>query len=176
MFFQNVKIEFIDDLEDQEDELIIGMNKENFMLFEFYWFNIYIGVYQCLVFNDNLGEFIIGWMIDYVGWLCIVIKIFNGVNQYIMYWVVEDQFFCMVVKINFKESFSLLFFDFDDGNVVYCVSDIGWDCSEIICFDFEKGEEVGLLVFVYFEVDVGSLLYFCKCKVLFGAVYIIWKW
>ena len=173
--FQNVKIEFIDDLEDQEDELIIGMNKENPMLFEPYRLNVQTGAYQRLAPNDNPEEPITGWMTDHAGRLRIAIKTLNGVNQHIMYRAAEDQPFRTVVKTNFKESLSPLFFDFDDGHVVYCVSDIGRDRSEIIRFDFEKGEEVGPPVFAHPEVDAGSLLYSRKRKVLLGAVYTTWK-
>ena len=173
--FQNVKIEFIDNLEDQEDELIIGMNKDNPMLFEPYRLNVRTGDYQRLAPNDNPQEPITAWMTDHEGRLRLAIKTIDGVNQHIMYRAGEEDTFRTVVKTNFKESLSPLFFDFDNGSIAFCVSDIGRDRSEIIRFDFEKGEEVGPAVFSHPEVDAGSLLYSRKRKVLLGAVYTTWK-
>lgn len=173
--FQNVKIEFIDDLEDNDDELIIGMNKENPMLFEPYRLNVKTGAYHRLADNNNPEEPITGWMTDHAGRLRIAIKTINGVNQHIMYRSVETAPFQTVVKTNFKESLDPLFFEFDDGPVVYCVSNIGRDRSEIVRFNFETGEEVGEPVFKHPEVDAGSLIYSRRRKVLLGAVYTTWK-
>ena len=49
--FEGVKIQIIDDLEDNEDELIIGMNKNNPMLFEPYRINIRTGEYTQIAEN-----------------------------------------------------------------------------------------------------------------------------
>lgn len=173
--FQDVKIELIDNLEDQEDELIIGMNKENPMLFEPYRLNVQTGEYHRLAVNDNPEAPITGWMTDHAGRLRIAIKTLNGVNQHIMYRPTEEVPFKTVVRTNFKESLDPLFFDFDDGDVVFCASNIGRDRSEIVRFDFGKGQETGDPVFAHPEVDAGNLFYSRKRKVLLGVVYTTWK-
>ena len=173
--FEGVKIDLIDDLEDQEDELIIGMNKNNPMLFEPYRINVQTGETVQLASNDDPAEPITSWMTDHAGRLRIAVKTIEGVNQHIMYRKTEEEPFRTVVKTNFKETLGPLFFDFDDGDIVFCSSDIGRDRSEIIRFDFNKGEEVGDPLFSHPEVDAGSLMYSRKRKVLTGAVYTTWK-
>lgn len=173
--FDGVKIDLIDDLEDQDDELIIGMNKNNPMLFEPYRINVQTGKTTKLAENDNPAEPITGWMTDHAGRLRIAIKTIEGVNQHIMYRATEDTPFETVVKTNFKESLDPLLFDFDDGDVVFCLSNIGRDRSEIIRYDFARNQEVGEPIFAHPEVDAGSLMYSRKRKVLTGAVYTTWK-
>ena len=173
--FDGVKIELIDDLEDQDDELIIGMNKNNPMLFEPYRINVQTGATTKLADNDNPAEPITNWMTDHAGRLRIAIKTIEGVNQHIMYRATEAEAFATVVKTNFKESLDPLLFDFDDGDVVFCLSDIGRDRSEIVRYDFARNQEVGESIFSHPEVDAGSLMYSRQRKVLTGAVYTTWK-
>jgi len=173
--FDGVKIDLIDDLEDQDDELIIGMNKNNPMLFEPYRINVQTGETTKLAENDNPAEPITSWMTDHAGRLRIAIKTIEGVNQHIMYRATEEAPFETVVKTNFKESLDPLLFDFDDGDVVFCLSNIGRDRSEIIRYDFARNQEVGEPIFTHPEVDAGSLMYSRKRKVLTGAVYTTWK-
>ena len=78
--FEKVKILLIDDLEDNDDELIIGMNKNNPMLFEPYRINIHTGEYTRLADNDNPQEPITAWMTDHDGKLRIAIKTIAGVE------------------------------------------------------------------------------------------------
>lgn len=173
--FEGVKIDLIDDLEDQEDEILIGMNKNNPMLFEPYRIDVRTGEATQLAPNDNPAEPITEWITDHQGRLRIAIKTIEGVYQHIMYRASEDAPFETVVKTNFKESLDPLLFDFDDGDVVFCLSNIGRDRSEIIRYDFGQGQEVGDVIFRHPEVDAGSLLYSRKRKVLTGAVYTTWK-
>ncbi|HHH52709.1 MAG TPA: S9 family peptidase, partial [Bacteroidetes bacterium] len=63
--FDGVRIEIIDDLEDIEDYLIIGMNKNNPMLFEPYRININTGDFVQLAKNENPLEPISSWMTDH---------------------------------------------------------------------------------------------------------------
>lgn len=173
--FQGVKIEIIDDLKDQADELIIGMNKNNPMLFEPYRINVQTGAYSLLASNDQPAEPITAWMTDHHGQLRIAIKTIGGVEQHLLYRASEQEAFQTVIKTNFKESLAPLFFDFDDGDVVFCVSNIGRDRSELVRYDLGKGEEVGEPVFSHPEVDAGSLIYSRKRKVLLAATYTTWK-
>jgi dipeptidyl aminopeptidase/acylaminoacyl peptidase len=173
--FEGVKINLIDELEDQEDELIIGMNKNNPMLFEPYRINVQSGEITQLAANDNPAEPITEWMTDHEGRLRIAIKTIEGVNHHIMYRASEQEPFQTVVKTNFKESLDPLLFDFEDDNMVFCLSNIGRDRSEIVRYDFSKGVEVGDPIFSHEEVDAGSLMYSRKRKVLTGVTYTTWK-
>ncbi len=173
--FEGVKIQLIDDLEDNEDELIIGMNKNNPMLFEPYRINIHTGEYTKLAENNNPQEPITAWMTDHDGNLRIAIKTIAGVNHSLLYRASEAEAFQSVITTNFKESLEPLFFDFDNGSIVYAVSNIGRDRGEIVKFDMATGKETGEAIFSHPEVDAGSLIYSRKRKVVTGAVYTTWK-
>ncbi|MCO6477325.1 MAG: S9 family peptidase [Phaeodactylibacter sp.] len=173
--FEGVKIQLIDDLEDNENELIIGMNKNNPMLFEPYRINIHTGEYTQLAENNNPQEPITAWMTDHDGNLRIAIKTIAGVDHSLLYRASEEDDFQSVITTNFKESLEPLFFDFDNGSIVYAVSNIGRDRSEIVKFDMSTGEETGEVIFSHPEVDAGSLIYSRKRKVVTGAVYTTWK-
>lgn len=173
--FEGVKIQLIDDLEDIEDELIIGMNKNNPMLFEPYRINIRTGEYTQLAENTDPQEPVTAWITDHDGRLRIAIKTIAGVNHSLLYRASEDEDFRVVITTNFKESMEPIFFEFDNGSIVYAVSNIGRDRSEIVRFDLSSGKEAGEAVFAHPEVDAGSLIYSRKRKVVTGAVYTTWK-
>jgi len=173
--FDKVKIELIDDLEDQEDELIIGMNKNNPMLFEPYRIDINTGEYTKLADNNNPAEPITAWVTDHEGQLRIAVQTLAGVDNRILYRKTEAHSFEEIITTNFKESLDPMFFEFDNGPVIYAATNLGRDRTEIIRFNLEKKEEVGTVVFRHPEVDVSSLIYSRKRKVLTGAVYTTWK-
>ncbi len=173
--FEGVKIQLIDELEDNEDELIIGMNKNNPMLFEPYRINIHTGEFFRLAANDNPAEPITAWMTDHDGKLRLAIKTIDGVNHSILYRPTETGEFRTVITTNFKESLDPQFFEFDNGPVIYASTNIGRDRSEIVRFSLETGQEVEEVVFSHPEVDAGSLIYSRRRKVLTGAVYTTWK-
>jgi dipeptidyl aminopeptidase/acylaminoacyl peptidase len=173
--FEGVKIELIDDLEEQEDQLIIGMNKNNPMLFEPYRININDGTYHQLARNDNPAEPITAWITDHDGQLRIAIQTLAGVDNRILYRKTENDDFQEVITTNFKESLDPMFFEFDNGPVIFASTNLGRDRSEIVRFDLEQKKEVGETVFSHPEVDVSSLIYSRKRKVITGAVYTNWK-
>jgi len=173
--FESVRIQIIDDLEDDEDELIIGMNKNRPELFEPYRINIRTGAYQQLATNDNPLEPIAGWITDHDGKLRIAIKVIGGVNHQLLYRDHESEDFRPVITTDFRETLSPLFFEFDNGHVVYTASNLNRDKSAIIRFDMHSGEEIGEPVFSHPEVDVASLIYSRKRKVITAAVFTTWK-
>lgn len=173
--FEGVKIELIDDLENQEDELIIGMNKDNPMLFEPYRININTGEYTKLAENSNPAEPITGWMTDHNGRLRIATQTIDGVNNRILYRATEEADFQEVMTTNFKETLDPLFFDFDNGDVVYASTNLNRDRSEIVRYNLATNEEVGKPLFRHPQVDVGHLAYSRKRKVVTAAAYTTWK-
>lgn len=168
--YDSVRIEIIDDLEDIEDEIIIGMNLESKSLFSPYRLNIETGEAVKLAENKNMFEPISGWMTDHEGKLRIAAKVTDGTNTNILYRASEDEEFKTVYTTDFKETLSPLFFDFDNGSVVYAVSNIGRDKTAIVKFDLETGQELEVL-FSHPEVDVSNLSYSRKRKVLTAITY-----
>jgi len=173
--FEGVKIDLIDDLEDQDEELIIGMNKNNPMLFEPYRININTGAYTKLADNNDPAEPVTAWITDHDGKLRIAVQTLAGVDNRILYRATESAPFEEVITTNFKESLDPMFFEFDNSSVIYAATNLGRDRTEIVRFDLKKKAEVGDTVFSHPEVDVSSLIYSRKRKVLTGAVYTTWK-
>jgi dipeptidyl aminopeptidase/acylaminoacyl peptidase len=164
--FEKVRIQMIDRLEDFEEEVIIGMNKNNPMLFEPYRVNIVTGEYHQLASNTNPLEPLDNWMTDHNGKLRIATKIVGGTNNVLMYRDDESADFRPVITTDFRESLSPLFFDFDNNNIVYASSNLNRDKNVIIKLDMSTGVEIGDVIFSHPEVDVTDLSFSQKRKVL----------
>ena len=173
--FDKIRIELIDRLEDQKEELIIGMNKNNPMLFEPYRINIKTGKYQQIAENTNPAEPITQWITDHKGKLRMAIQMVDGINQRVLYRASEKKPFEEIFVTNFKVKFQPLFFDFDNGSVVFVSSNVGRDKSVIVRYDMEAKKEVGIPLFEHSGVDVSQLIYSKKRKVITAAVYTTWK-
>lgn len=169
--FDKVRIQLIDRLEDFEDEIIIGMNKNNPMLFEPYRVNIVTGEHKQLASNTNPLEPMDNWKTDHNGKLRIATKIVGGTNNVLLYRDTEEEEFREVITTDFRESISPLFFDFDNGSIVYAASNLNRDKSVIVKFDLSTGEEKGDVIFSHPDVDVSELSYSKKRKVLTQVAY-----
>lgn len=169
--FDKVRIQIIDDLKDEEDAIIIGLNKNNPQLFDPYRLNINSGELIQLAENNNPMEPLDNWMTDHQGKLRLASKVVDGTNTVLMYRENEDQPFREIIKTDFRESISPLFFDFSDPDIVFVSSNLGRDKSVIIRFNLKTGKEVGTPIFQHESVDVSGLSYSRKRKILTHATY-----
>lgn len=160
-----VLAQIIDDLEDNEKEMIIATNHRNPQFFDVYRINIETGKMDMVA--ENPGN-ITGWLTDNKGHIRIATTT-DGINTGVLYRKTESEPFTELITTNFKESFSPLFFDFDDKNI-YVSSNVGRDKAAIALFDPDSKKEVK---FIYEnpEVDVESLLRSKKRKVITGVAY-----
>ncbi|MCB0687911.1 MAG: S9 family peptidase [Saprospiraceae bacterium] len=170
--YPGVRIQLIDILEDNEEEIIIGMNKNNPQLFEPYRINIHTGHLEQLAENSNIMEPIDTWMTDHDGRLRIATKVVNGTETVLMYRDHEEEAFREILKTDFTESLSPLFFDFTHDHIIYASSNLGRDKSEIVQFDMHTAKEFGDVIFKHPEVDVSGLRYSRKRRVLTSIVYL----
>ncbi|MFN5371263.1 MAG: alpha/beta hydrolase family protein, partial [Bacteroidia bacterium] len=81
----------------------------------------------------------------------------------------ESDAFKVIKTTNFKESFSPLFFDFDD-KTLFVSSNLGRDKNAIIAYDPETDKELRM-IYEHPEVDVSSLLRSRKRKVITAVSY-----
>ncbi|MEL6638812.1 MAG: S9 family peptidase [Bacteroidota bacterium] len=169
--FEGVRINVIDELEDIEEEIIIGMNQNNPQLFEPYRLNIVTGALTQLAKNENIAEPIDNWMTDHEGKLRIASKVVNGTNTTLLYRDHEGEAFREVLTTDFRESVLPLFFEFDNGSIVYATSNANRDKAVLLRFDMNTGQEVGAPLFEHPEVDVNQLDYSRKRKVLTAVAY-----
>ncbi len=158
--FSKVNVQIVDDLEGNENEVLIGMNKENPELFDVYRLNINTGA---LTLEAKNPGGVSNWITDHNGVVRIAMQS-DGVNTVMLYREDVKQPFKKVLTTNFKESVNPLFFTFDNKHV-YASSNLGRDKSAIVKFDAANGKEMEL-IFEHPEVDVEDLSYSQKRKVL----------
>tara|TARA_S200000501_G_scaffold73009_1_gene64939 strand:+ start:4951 stop:6771 length:1821 start_codon:yes stop_codon:yes gene_type:complete len=167
--FENVKATIIDDLEEDPENVILGLNKRNEEIFDPYRVNINTG--QMVMIAENPGN-ISGWMTDHDGKLRIAVTS-DGVNTSLLYRDFESDEFKSILTTDFKEQVSPLFFTFDNENL-YVASNRGRDKAAIYEFNIKEAQE-GLLLYEHAEVDVSSLMYSKKRRVLTGVTYTVAK-
>ncbi|MGD1846344.1 MAG: prolyl oligopeptidase family serine peptidase [Salibacteraceae bacterium] len=158
--FEGVRTNIIDDLENQDEIILVGMNKRNPMVFDPYRMNIVTGEMEMVY--ENPGN-IVGWQTDHDGKVRIAMAS-NGLDNSILYRKSEDEPFQEMLTTSYKESMAPLFFTFDNQQL-YASSNLGRDKSAIVKFDPEPGKEVEVL-FEHDEVDVSGLYFSNKRKVL----------
>ncbi len=158
--FDKVRVDIIDDLPEQDDYMIIGLNKRNPQVSDPYRLNINTGALEQLY--ENPGN-ITSWQTDHDGKLLIA-STSDGVNTTLLYRPNEKEKFKEVITTNFKEGLSPQFFDPKDHNIVYATSNIGRDKSAAIRYDIVNKKEVEVL-YMDPEVDVAGIGYSRKRKV-----------
>jgi dipeptidyl aminopeptidase/acylaminoacyl peptidase len=168
--FENVRTQIIDQLEDIDDEVIIGLNKRNPQVFDPYRLNIVSG--EMTMLAENPGN-IQGWMTDHDGKLRVAVAIVDGVNVQVQYRDNESEAFAPVLTTSFKESLDLAFFDFNNKHI-YGTSNLGRDKSAVVLFDVKNGKEIEVL-YENDEYDVQGVFYSRKRKVITSASYTSWK-
>ena len=168
--FDGVRAQIIDDLPDQKDFIIIGLNKRNKQVFDPYRLNLKSGKISILA--ENPGN-IQGWMFDHEGKLRIATAIVDGVNTSLLYRNSEQEEFKTIVTTNFKEGFSPQFFTFNNKNIIG-TSNLGRDKTVVVEFDPSTGKEVKEL-YGNEDYDVGGVAYSRKRKVITAAYYNSWK-
>ena len=168
--FEGVRTQIIDDLEDQEDEVIIGLNKRNPQVFDPYRLNIKTG--DMVMLAENPGN-IQGWMTDHEGKLRLALAIVDGINTQVQYRATEQDEFKPILTTNFKESLDPAFFTFDN-KYVYATSNLGRDKSAAVVFDPETGKEIEVL-YKNDDYDLSNISYSRKRKVLTAASFVSWK-
>lgn len=167
--FDSVQVRITDDLPELEEFMIIEMNKRNKQLFDVYRINVNTG--ELTLIAENPGN-ISGWMTDHDGKLRVATTT-DGVNTSLLYRETEADEFKPVLTTNFKETLYPLFFTFDNKNI-YATSNLGRDKNAIVKYDIKNAKELELL-YEHPEVDVTSLNYSRKRKVLTSIPYTTWK-
>jgi len=173
--FDKVRIQIIDPLRDQEDHMIIGMNKNNPMLFDPYRINIQTGELEQLATNDNPQEPLEAWMCDNDGKLRICSKTKNGVNHAIMYRDSEDEPFQEIITTNFKDQLLPIHFDKDNSHQLYCISNLNRDKSVLVKYDMHENRESGDVILENETYDIGGMQWSRKREKMVSATFTSWK-
>jgi len=157
--FDKVRVTIIDNLPEQDEYMIIGLNKRNPQVNDPYRLNINTGEIELLY--ENPGN-ITSWQTNAAGKLLIA-STSDGVNTTLLYRETEKDPFKEVVTTNFKESITPQFFDPKNPDVVYAISNIGRDKTAAVRYDLKAKKELELL-YVNDVVDINSIGYSKKRK------------
>lgn len=163
--FEKVKVQLVDRLKDDDEYMLIEMNKRDARVFDVYRINVNTGEMDMIA--QNPGN-VVGWQTDHGGNLRIAMTT-DGVNTSVLYRDAEKDDFQVLITTNFKETLQPLFFTFDNNNL-YVASNIGRDKTAIYTYDI-KNKETTQLIFEHPEVDVTSLMKSDKRKVITGVAY-----
>ncbi len=167
--FAGVKAVIIDPLPDNDEELIIGLNKRNKEVFDAYKLNVITKKLKLL--SENPGN-ILDWITDHNGAIRAAIAT-DGLNRSLLYRAADAGPFQNVMSIALQDTFDPLFFTFDN-KALYCLSNINRDKIAAVVFDPESAKETGV-IFEYPDGDVDGLTFSRKRKVLISAYYTGWK-
>ena len=163
--FPGVRVGVVDDLRDDEDHLLISMNKRDARVFDVFRLNTRTGGMELVA--ENPGS-VSSWITDHDGKVRAAVQT-DGVNTELLTRAGENEPFRKVLSTNFRESADPLFFTYDNRHL-YASSNIGRDKSAIVRLDPATGKELEV-VFEHPEVDTGRLLGSDKRKVITAAVF-----
>ncbi|MGB7913517.1 MAG: S9 family peptidase [Desulfobaccales bacterium] len=161
--FPQVKVQILDDLEENPDEILIGMNRRNPRFFDAFRVNVYTGALTLV--GENPGN-ITGWLADNQGRVRVAVST-DGLTDTLLYRPTEAEAFRPVVTTNFKDTLDPLCFTFDDRDL-YVSSNLGRDKQAIYRYDPEKGKLLDL-IYENPEVDVDTLLRSKKRRIITGV-------
>lgn len=164
--FEKVMVQVVDDLKDNDEEMLIAMNKRDARIFDVYRININTG--DMIMVAENPGN-VTGWVTDHDGKLRIATTT-DGVNTSILYRKTEEDEFKSIITTNFKETLFPAMFTYDNKNV-YMHSNIGRDKIAIVKYDIENNKELDL-IYEHPEVDVGFLISSDKRKIITGVSFV----
>ena len=168
--FPKVRSEIVDDLEDvSETDILFRMNKRDSKVFDVFRLNVPTGEMKLAAQNPgNIDRYIT----DHTGKIRAAITT-DGVNTSLLTRPDETAQFKTVLTTNFREQCAPQFYTFDN-KAIYAGSNIGRDKSAIVVIDPETAKETQL-VYENLEVDVDSLAFSKKRKVLTFASFDTWK-
>lgn len=152
--FEGVRTVLIDDLEEQPDFILIGLNRRNPEVFDPYRLNLVTG--ELALLAENPGN-IQGWMTDHQGRLRVATAIVDGVNTQILYRDTEDEPFRPVLTTDFRDVVSFMEFTPDDHEV-YAATNLGRDKTVLVRMDPATCRELEQL-YADDTYDIASISY-----------------
>lgn len=164
--FEGVTVRIVDELINDNDHILISMNKRNKQIFDVYKLNIYTGDME--IAAENLGK-IMQWLTDNNGEIRVGIEL-DGVNTRVLFREKVTDPFTLILESDYKETSAPVYFTEDNKNLIV-VSNVGRDKYAIYEFDPIKGENIKL-IYENNEVDVSGLGVLKKSHKLICAIYV----
>ncbi len=167
--FPKVRTEIVDDLRDDSNAVLIGLNKRNAEIFDVYRVNIKTG--ELTLVAENPGK-ITSWYADHSGQVRLATQT-DGVNTSLLYRADAKTPFKTVLTTNFRQMVNPQFFTFDNAKI-YAASNLGRDKTALVVIDPNTAKEEQVL-FEHPDVDIESVSYWHAKKTLSCAYFTTWK-
>ncbi len=167
--FDKVRAMVVDDRYENDDEILVSLNKRNPEVFDVY--RVDLKSNELTLLAENPGN-ITAWITDHAGHIRLAIAT-DGVNNSIMHRPDDNSAFATVITTNFRQQIAPLFFDFDN-KLLFAASNINRDKAAIVRLDPATAKEESL-IFEHPEVDVGGLDWSRKRKICTEAQFVTWK-
>lgn len=150
--FRNVRINVVDELQQNPSEILISMNKSNPALFEPYRLDINSGEITRLAENKDIQNPVTSWVADNRGILRAAVSVEEGTTTHLLYREQEDMPFRSLISSNWKDMITPLFFDADNTHII-ALSNLDRDKTALIRLDPDKPDQQEIL-YSNEEVDV----------------------
>jgi len=142
--YENTTLQILSLLKEQDDYIIIALNKENIQIFEPYKININTGELEKLYENKDVSNPIMDYNFDKDGNLKAFAKKENGTDIITYFKTKNSSEFKVVTKASWQDSFSIVGFDYKNNNTdtAYVISNLNNDTTELILQDFNNNKTV----------------------------------
>ncbi len=168
--FEKTKVMVLDDLEDiSETDILIQHNRRDPKVFDVYRMNTLTGASSMVA--QNPGQ-ITEWLTDHKGQVRLALEA-EGPNTNVLYRDSEAQKYRKLFTFSYKESFEPMVFTADNKNILV-ISNVGRDKGSLVEFNPRTNKEQKL-IFQHPDVDVRTLSFSKKRKVLVSATIETWK-
>ncbi|MFZ1573296.1 MAG: S9 family peptidase [Chlorobiota bacterium] len=171
--FNEVQAYPVDFFKENDEEIIIQMNKENPELMDLYKLNVISN--ELKIIGKNPGG-VTEWLTDHEGVARLAIQT-NGLNKTLLYRENDVSEFKEMFTFDFKDAFHPLTFDSDNKHF-FASTNFGKDKKRIIKYNPEYNLETNLKSIVLFEndeYDSENVMYSTFKKKLTGFYYNSWK-
>ncbi|UZO79418.1 S9 family peptidase [Aquimarina sp. ERC-38] len=155
--FEGVKVNILALLKEDKDHMIISMNKNNPQNFEPYKININTGAIELLYENKDLVNPITDYTFTKDGELKAFTKLRDGVFVD-HYYQQEDGSYKIIKKLNWKDSFGIINFNYTSENKddAYVVSNLDSDKTEIYLYNLKEDKPIKKL-FANDQYDISNI-------------------
>lgn len=166
--FAGVRVGIIDALVNEENEILISMNKENPEIFDVYRLNLQTGKMTMEV--KNPGNYT-SYVTDHDGIVRIACgKDAENGNNIVYHRRNTEDPFQMIFFSDYRETLHPYFFT-EDNKKLYGISNIGRDKKAVVLIDLEKDKKEQV-IYVHPDVDIRGLAISEKRKVILGVSYV----
>jgi dienelactone hydrolase len=162
--FDGVRAGITDILEDDDEHILIEMNKRDRTVFDVYRLNIIDGTMEMIAQNPGT---IVGWGTDNDGKLRLAFESV-GTDTRVLYRDDESSPWRAIFETDFRDSVSPWVFTADNKRL-YITSDIGRDKSALYEYDPSDGKQT--LIYENSEASVSGIIWSDKRRKLLGAGY-----